>query len=439
MPTERELAESHGKLAGSTKIELDVPDVLPPLDVPRAIEFADRNIRPLYETALLVPGAEKPSGVAAAEKPAAVRVVAYFAARCLGRVLGVPDPARAIDRAKAVEARAVLTDLLKKAVAVCAEEPQHPDQRLAAEVAAFRVPRALMGRSRERSALTEVLEGAGVLGDCLRSVYRGRADDCRRCAVDTALHALNALVLESGVPFERSEDAKSLHSEQLRDLEIVARLRPATQIGLGDTGPFGPLWKAEAPDFLAEGKLAWQGEILAELTPPMPAKSTVLVSAECSHAPPDVYAELQMPKGKGSRADEPQLSSRAQERLLGSVVADLRDLGASCARLQEQMVALVQERLDVLAGRTFGSFAANKKVVDELNALVEGHGIRLLYDGPKKEYRGRVVLVRVYDHPDATAGQFFVRLTEAGAKKVSAENEFPALKAAAGNSSQEQV
>jgi hypothetical protein len=50
------------------------------------------------------------------------------------------------------------------------------------------------------------------------------------------------------------------------------------------------------------------------------------------------------------------------------------------------------------------------------------------------------VNVRVYDHPDATAGQFFVRLAEAGAKKVSAENEFPTtLKAAALAPTKEQL
>jgi hypothetical protein len=340
-----------------------------------------------------------------------------------------------------LEARAVVADLLKKAVAVCAERPRQRDFQLAAELLAFSVPGALTSRRGENWALSYVLDGAEALADCMRAVYLEHAEDCRRRAVDTALHAVTALILESGSKsFESSEAAKSLHAEQLRDLKTLARFGPATPFDLGDTGPFGPLWKAKTPDFLAEGKLAWEGEILAELTPPMPAKSSVRVSAECSHAPPDVYAGLQMPpKGKDSRAKKPQLSSEAQERLLGRVVADLRDLSAGCAQLQNQMVALVQERLDGLAGRTFGSFAANKKVVDELNGLIERHGIRLLYDGPKKEYRGRVVIVRVYEHPDASAGQFFVRLPEAGVKKVSAKNGFPALKAAPGNPAQEQV
>src|SRR5262249_18001565 len=158
-------------------------------------------------------------------------------------------------------------------------------QRLADDVAKFKVPKALMDRSRERSALTEVLEGAEVLADCLRSVYSGQAEVCRRSAVDSALHALKALVLESGTPYESSEVAKSLHTEQLRDLGALARVGPSARFDLGETGSFGPLWKAEAPDFLAEGKLAWQGEILAELTLRMPPKSSVLVSADFSRAP----------------------------------------------------------------------------------------------------------------------------------------------------------
>jgi hypothetical protein len=331
-----------------------------------------------------------------------------------------------------LEARAVVADLLKKAVAVCAEGPRQRDLQLAAGVLAFRVPGALTSRSGENWALSYVLDGAESLADCLRAVYLENAEDCRRHAVDTALHAVHALILECGSPlFESSEAAKSLHAEQLRDLETLARVGPATPFDLGNTGPFGPLWIAETPDSLVAGKVAWDGEILAELKP-MQAKDIVLVSTVCAHAPPDVYAELQTPKGKGSRAVGIQLSQPAQKRLLGRVVADLRDLSASCARLQKQMVALVQERLDALAGRTFGSFAANKKVVDEFNALIEGHGIRLLYDGPKKEYRGSVVVVRVYDHPDAVAGQFFVRLTDARATKISGGNEFPALRAVAG-------
>jgi hypothetical protein len=120
-----------------------------------------------------------------------------------------------------------------------------------------------------------------------------------------------------------------------------------------------------------------------------------------------------------------------QERVLANVVADLQALKTSCVRLQEQMVALIQERLDVLAGKTFGSFAANKTVVDELNAIIEGQGIRLVYAGPKEEHRGRVVNVRVYENLRSTAGAFHVRLAEAKAAKVSAENEFPRLRAVA--------
>ncbi len=238
MPTEREVAKGREKLAGSTKVEIELSKLLPPLDVPHALEFVERNIRPRYEEALLVPRAGKPSDGAVAEQPAALRAVAYFATRCLGRVLGVPDPARAISRGDAEEARRVLTDLLTKAVAMCAEEPEHADQRLAAELAAFQVPRGLLGRRRERSALTEVAEGARVLADCLKSVYRSRAEDCRQRAVDTALHALKAMVLVCGIPFESAGEAKSLHAEQLGDLETLARLGPATQFDLGETGPF---------------------------------------------------------------------------------------------------------------------------------------------------------------------------------------------------------
>jgi hypothetical protein len=431
MPTKRESAESHEKLAGSMGDRRVIPDILPPFDVPQAIEFDDSDIRSVYEKHLSLAGSENPGDVAVAEKRAALQAVAYFAARCLGRVLGVPNPDRVSSRAAAVQAREVITKLLMKAVAVCAEEPERADQQLAADVAAFMIPRGLMDPKRERSALTEVLQGAGALGDCLKSVYRCHPEDCRRRAVDTGLHTLKAVVLESGTPFESSEDAKSLHTEQLRDLDTLARLEPSARLDLGETGPFGPLWKAETPDLLAEAKLAWQDEILAELTPPMPAKSSVLVSAEFSHAPPDVYAELRMPKGKASCAGEREPSSSTQERVLADVVADLQALKANCVRLQEQMVALVQERLDVLAGKTFGSFAANKTVVDELNAIIEGQGIRLIYAGPKEEHRGRVVNVRVYENLRSTAGAFHVRLAEAKAAKVSAENEFPRLRAVA--------
>ncbi len=125
---------------------------------------------------------------------------------------------------------------------------------------------------------------------------------------------------------------------------------------------------------------------------------------------------------------------------MGNVVADLKDLRVSCVGLQEQMAALIQERLDALSGKTFGSFAANKTVVEELNAIVEGHGIRSSFTPVrKKEYRGSVVVVRVYDHPDAVAGQFFVRLTDARATKVSGGNEFPALRAVAGALPEKQV
>src|SRR5262249_19723210 len=140
-----------------------------------------------------------------------------------------------------------------------------------------------------------------------------------------------------------------------------------------------------------------------------------------------VYAELRMPRTRGSRVKVPEHSSKAPGEVMDSVVADLKALKANCIRIQEQIVALVQERLDALAGRTFGSFAANKKVVDELNAVIERHGIRLLYVGPKHEHRGKAVSVRVYDHPETIAGQFFVRLTDARATKISGGNGFPSL------------
>src|SRR5262249_19265723 len=145
--------------------------------------------------------------------------------------------------------------------------------------------RDLMSPNGERSALTEALQGAGALGDCLKSVYRGQPEDCRRRAVDTALHALKALVLGSGIPFESSEDAKSLHTEQLRDLETLAHVGPETRFDLEEKGPFGPLWKTPAPSFLASGEVAWREEILVTLTPHMPVTSIVHVSAEFSHAP----------------------------------------------------------------------------------------------------------------------------------------------------------
>src|SRR5262249_52453097 len=151
---------------------------------------------------------------------------------------------------------------------------------------------------------------------------------------------------------------------------------------------------------------------------------------ELSHAPADVYDKLRMPIVRGQRAEEPELSATVQKQLTENVIADLHALRANGLRLQEQMVALIQERLDALAGKSFGSYEANQKVVDEFNATIGAFGIRLLYAGPKKEYRDRVVVLSMYDRSDAAAGQFFVRLAEAGAKKISAKNEFPVLKAA---------
>jgi hypothetical protein len=337
-----------------------------------------------------------------------------------------------------LEARAVVADFLKKVVAVCAEGPRQSDLQLAVGVVAFRVPEALTSRSGENWALSSVLDGAKALADCLRAVYLEHPEDCRRHAVDTALHAVCALILECGSPlFESSEAAKSLHAEQLRDLEALARVGPATPFDLGDTGPFGPLWKAETPGSLAGGKVAWDGEILAELKT-MPAKSSVLVSAEFSHAPADVYAELRMPKKRGRPASGPKQSSKPPGEVVESVVADLKALKANCVQVQEQIVALVQERLDALASRTFGSFAANKEVVDEINAVIEGHGICLLYAGPKKEHFGKAVSVRVYDHPETIGGQFFVRLSDARATKISGGTGFPKLKAIAGGFAEQQ-
>jgi hypothetical protein len=436
MPTERELAGKQANAEAGTSSDLDIRQARPALDAPRATESIDRNIRPLYEGAFSAPGMEKPGDVAAAEKQAALRPVAYFAARCLGRILGNLGPKRAIAQADAGEARRVVTKVLIHAVAVCAEGSEHADRQLAADVAAFMIPMGLMRRNlEERSALTEVLQGAGALGDCLKAVYRGHPEDCRRGAVDAALHTLKAVVLISGSPFESSKEAKSLHAEQRRDLDTLVRFGEAARFDLMETGPFGPLWQAEAAGFLAEGKFAFQEEILAELTPPMLDRSSVLVSAEFSHAPADVYAELQMPEVRGQRTEKSEVEAAVQKRLTESVLADLRALGASGLRLREQMIAPIQERLDALAGKSFGSYEANQRVVDELNAIIEAFGIRLLYAGPKKEYRDRVVVLSMYDRSDAAAGQFFVRLAEAGAKKISAKNEFPVLKAAIARSS----
>src|SRR5262245_36709333 len=130
MTTERELAEKQAKLAGRTGDKIDITDVrplidvpatldvtpplnvTPTLDVPRVLDAIDRNIRSLYEREISASETEKPGNVAVAENHAAPQAVAYFAARCLGRIVGVPDPENVMGPAYAKEARRLVTTLL---------------------------------------------------------------------------------------------------------------------------------------------------------------------------------------------------------------------------------------------------------------------------------------------------------------------------------------
>jgi hypothetical protein len=113
------------------------------------------------------------------------------------------------------------------------------------------------------------------------------------------------------------------------------------------------------------------------------------------------------------------------------ILADLRGLRERFAEQRELKARELQERLDVLAGSSFGSFEANKEVVDAVAAIASENNIALLYDGPKEAYRGRAVNLKCYNKPRSKAGQFYVRLAEAGAALVSGENVFPRLKAVA--------
>lgn len=179
---------------------------------------------------------------------------------------------------------------------------------------------------------------------------------------------------------------------------------------------------------LTEEELALRGEILVQQMPPMP-KPSITVSAEFSEPPLDVYADLRVPTGKSQPTDAQRIPS--QKQLTELVLDDLNKLNKNCDELKKQMVHLVQVRLDALAGKTFGSFDDNKEVVDSLNTILQQNRIFLLYNGLAKEYRGKVVNVRLYQNARSIAGAFYVRLAEAKAKTISAENQFPQLKAAA--------
>ena len=274
MPTDPDWSKSRGVVgegtgrlpAGSVERSTPVRHVEETFDGPSAVDDLEMSIRQVYEDFLPESEEENRSDVLMGNgNPVALRAVAYFAARCLGRVLWVTDPRKGFDQEKRSEPREVITDLLKKAVAVCAQKPRQLDQKLAAEVRAFYATE-MLSDSMENSGLSEMLEAARELADCLGCVYRDNAEDCRRYAVNTALYALKALILICRLPFEKCAEAVSLHEEYLRDLKTLAGVGAATHFDLGEQGPFGPLWKEEAPELLVSGQIAWQTTILPDAT-----------------------------------------------------------------------------------------------------------------------------------------------------------------------------
>lgn len=109
--------------------------------------------------------------------------------------------------------------------------------------------------------------------------------------------------------------------------------------------------------------------------------------------------------------------------LPADALADLTALRAALVPRHQTVVATVQQALDRLTGKHAPDIETNRAVAAAVNALADGYGVALLYDG-------RPVVVRVVPVRRDPGGSFQARLTGSDPKVLKTSMAFPPLTAA---------